>query len=292
MRLLPFVLALTWGATGCTAAPEQAVDTAVATPTCGGPEARRMHWVIDSLMFARVEDGVSDGFDLDQLASTAGGADGCGRADFTSPTGVGGIDNAFGEVIPALENTEFVAAEALINDTIRTGELMLLVSVDEVDDPTDDTCVGVHLRRAVGEPMLGTDGSFLAGQTMTTDTSFQGVSLPEMQIADGSVEGRPVTATLPVQVLNAALEFELIDGGVRLDQHEDGTATGVLAGGVDIATLLRVATEEGIAAEVGEILDSVLGIVADLSPQPDGSCAQLSVTFEFTATPVYLFDDE
>lgn len=280
------------GLLGCKAPSEDTLDTAVAAPTCGGADATRMHWVIDSLMFARVQDGVSHGFDLDSLSSTAGGADGCGRADFTSPTGVSGIDNAFGEVIPALENTEFVSAEALINDTIRTGELMLLVSADDVDDPTEDDCVGVRLSRAVGEPMLGTDGSFLAGQTMTIDPTFAAVSLPEMQIAGGSIEGRPVTATLPVQVLNAALEFELIDGGVRLDQHADGTATGVLAGGVDIATLLRVATEEGIAAEVGEILDSVLGIVADLSPQADGTCDQLSVTFEFTATPVYLFDDE
>ena len=288
-RSVVWVGALVW--TGCTAGPKAETGAAARMDTCGGPDARQLHWVIDSLYFARVTDGVSDGFDLDGVDSTMGGADGCGRADFEGPAGQTGIDNAFGEVIPALENTEFVAAEALINDTIRTGELMLLVSMAEVDDTTDDPCVDLSLGRAAGEPMLGTDGSFLPGQTLMVDAAFQGTSLSDQSLAAGSVEGRPVSATIPVQVLDAALEFEVLDGALRLDQHEDGSASGVFGGGVDIATILNVATEEGIAQEVGDILSTVLYLVADLAPNAEGSCEQLSVTFEYTGTPVYLFDE-
>jgi len=251
-----------------------------------------MHWVIDSLYFARVEDGISDGFDLDGVASSAGGADGCGRADFTGPGGRTGIDNAFGEVIPALENTEFVAAEALINDTIRTGELMLVVSMDQVDDPSDDSCVELSLGRATGDPMLGTDGSFLAGQTLMPDPSFDGAVIPGVVLEAGTAEGRPVSATIPVQVLDAALEFEVLDGALRIDQAEDGSASGVFGGGIDIATILAVATEQAVADEVGQILETVLYLVADLAPGVDGTCEQISVTFEYSATSVYLFEPD
>ena len=117
-----------------TSSAASAANSAEVTPRrapaprrCASASAVQKHWVIDSLYFARVEDGISDGFDLDREQSTSGGSTGCGRQDFTSPGGTAGIDNAFGEVLPALENTEFVAAEALINDTIRTGEVMLLV---------------------------------------------------------------------------------------------------------------------------------------------------------------------
>jgi hypothetical protein len=35
----------------------------------------------------------------------------------------------------------------------------------------------------------------------------------------------------------------------------------------------------------------VLYVVADLAPDENGDCQELSITFEFTATPVYLFDE-
>jgi hypothetical protein len=285
---LPLTLALV---TGCSSGAPEALDSATKAATCAGPDARPMHWVIDSLHFARVTDGVSDGFDLDGTASSGSGTDGCGRADFTSPDGVPGIDNAFGEVIPALENTEFVAAEALINDTIKTGELMLLVSMDHVDDAANDDCIDLSLGRATGDPMLGTDEAFLPGQTLSRDTSFAEAVVSETFVKDGVATGRPISATIPLQVLDASLEFEVLDGAIRLQQHADGMASGVFAGGLDIATVIYVASNEGIAQELKDILASVLYVVADLAPDENGDCQELSITFEFTATPVYLFDE-
>ena len=285
---IPLTLAL---AVGCSAGDPAVLDSATKAATCAGPDARSMHWVIDSLYFARVTDGVSDGFDLDGLASTGSGTDGCGRADFTSPSGEPGIDNAFGEVIPALENTEFVAAEALINDTIKTGELMLLVSMNHVDDAANDDCIDLSLGRATGDPMLGTDEAFLPGQTLSRDPAFENAVVSDTFIKDGVAMGRPISATIPLQVLDASLEFEVLDGAVRLEQHEDGMASGVFAGGLDIATVIYVASNEGIAQELKDILASVLYVVADLAPNENGECEQLSVTFAFTATPVYLFDE-
>jgi len=281
-------LLIVLAAIGC-AAPSSDSGTQAEASQCAGPGSTTALWVIDTLAFARIEDGVSDGFDLDGLMSTAGGSDGCGRADMVSPDGRPGIDNAFGELIPALENTEFVSAEALVNDTIRTGELMLVPWVDGLDDPTDDDCVGVGIGRAVGEPMLGTDGSFLAGQTLALDAA-QSVSVDGMTVQGASAVGRPVTASIPVQVLDAALDFRIIDGAIRIDMLEDGHASGVVAGGINVAEVLGVAREQGIADEVGDILESLLGVVADLAPGPDGECTQISMTLAYTATPIYVFD--
>ncbi len=286
-----FIAAVALSVVACSPPKAAESGTTTSQETCDGPSSTREVWVVDSLHFARIADGVSEGFDLDGIVSTTGGTTGCGRGDFVTPAGVTGVDNSFGEIIPALEGTEFVGAEALINDTIRTGELMLLVWADGVDDPEQDDCIDMSLGRAIGEPMLGTDGNFLAGQTLEMDADFDGAHLSNMAIVDGSMEGRPITATLPVQILNASLEFRLVDGAVRLDRLPDGHAKGALAGGVNVQEVLSVAREQGIAQEVGDILESLLGVVADLSPNDAGQCTQLSITFEFTATPVYLYTD-
>ena len=75
-----------------------------------------------------------------------------------------------------------------------------------------------------------------------------------------------------------------------IDMSDDGRAQGVMAGGINVAEVLGVAREQGIAAEVGDILESLLGVVADRAPGPDGSCTQISVTLSYTATPIYVFD--
>ncbi len=251
----------------------------------------RQHWVIDSLAFARITEGVSEGFDLDDDASETGGAGGCGVGDVVGLDGTPGVDNAFGMLLPALETTEFVAAEGLINATIHSGELMLVTELTGVDDPANDPCVGVAMRRAVGEPLFGTDGEFLPGQTLDLDTSFVPVEMSEMALVDGSVEGKPFTATLPVQVINAAIEFELAQGAIRLDIDESGDATGVFAGALDTAQLIAIATEEGIDESVVQVLDAFMSSVADLDPDEAGNCRAVSVVLIFTATPIYIYDD-
>jgi hypothetical protein len=251
----------------------------------------RLHWVVDELWFARIEDGVSDGFDLDGDSSTVGGDGGCGVADEVGPDGQAGIDNAFGKLIPALELTEFVAAEDLINSTIRSGELLLLGELSGVDDLTDDDCVGMAMRRATGEPLLGTDGAFLPGQTLDLDPEFSDVELAEQQLVDGVASGRPFQLDLPVQVLNASLEFQLRDGAMRLDLTEDGDASGIFAGGLNTADLIAVAGEEGIDESVVNVLSGLLDNVADLDPDESGQCQAISVTLGFHATPVYIYED-
>jgi len=266
-------------------------DSGVGAGTCSVEDGGKQVWVVNSLTFQRVEGDVSDGFDLDGLQSSTGGADGCGIGDFTAPDGRTGIDNAFGRLLPALEATEFAAAEPLIDSLIHNGELMILAEVAGVDDPVDDGCVTLALRKAVGAPLLGTDGEFLWGQTLELDPAFEDVEFPEVPLVGGSVSGRPLTFVLPLQILDASIAFPLRDGAFRVDLRDDGSISGIVAGGIDVAEIVEIAEGEGIAEELKQLLRTALFAAADLEPGADGACTAVSITLAFEAVPVFVFGD-
>lgn len=278
----------------------QAVDTGAEVPddpaaTCG-PEGGYQHWIVDTLAFARIEDGVSAGFDLDNAVSTTGGSTGCGIEDLVSPDGTPGIDNAFGRLLPVLDNTEFVAAEGLIDASIRNGELVMVGELAGLDAPVgptaQDDCVRMALRRGGEAPQLGTDGLILAGQTIALDSSFDDPSWEEVPVVDGRTEARPLTVSLPLEILNATVEFELLDGALRFEMAEDGSMSGAFAGGLDTDALRALLSTEGVSPELSELADPLLDVIADLAPDESGQCTQLSVTLRFTAVPGYVFSDE
>ena len=112
------VLLATVALLGCSAGDDSggpAGNPTGGTCDADGPTAT---YVMRSLYFARSEEGVGWGFDLDGHASAAGDPEGCGKADLTDPEGQGGIDNAFAGLLPTLEQTEAVAVEGLLQDAI------------------------------------------------------------------------------------------------------------------------------------------------------------------------------
>lgn len=245
-------------------------------------------YVMSEIRFAREVEGVSDGFDLDGVD---GG--GCGIADFTSPEGAPGIDNAFARIVPALELTEAAAVEPLIQDAINNGALLLLVELAGMDDAGEDECVDVGVLRGAGEPLVGTDRRLLSHQTLDVDASVDPVWVERATIAAGSAHAAPVTVFLPIQILDADLAFEMSDGALRIDLHEDGTASGVFGGGLEVAALMAEMAETGnVDPNLIGAMEVLLEQNADLDPGPDGVCRKVSTTFEFTAVPVYVFDGE
>lgn len=289
--LLPALLALGVSACKPESKAKAPLDSGADLGTCDAAEGGKQVWVVNSLTFQRIDGDVSDGFDLDGLSSTTGGADGCGIGDFVSPDGAPGIDNAFGRLLPALEATEFAAAEPLIDSLIHSGELMILAEVAGLDDPAEDECVGLALRKAVGEPLLGTDGEMLWGQTLELDASFEDVEFAEVPVVGGSVSGSPLTFVLPVQILNAAIEFPLRNGAFRVDLREDGSIGGIVAGGLNVAEIVEVAENQGIAEDLKQLLRTALFAAADLEPDSTGECTAVSITLAFEAVPVYVFGD-
>jgi hypothetical protein len=114
---------------------------------------------------------------------------------------------------------------------------------------------------------------------------------PEVQVVDGSVEGRPISMDLPIEFLDARMLFELRDGGIRMDLHEDGTASGVVSGGLIVDDVVETILSVGVAPELKDLADTVMRFSADLAPDESGACTLLSVVLEFEARPVFVYED-
>lgn len=283
--MIPLLLAL-----ACTGT--EAVDSAEPDLSTCDASGGRQHWVLNSLLFVRVEkDGSSEGFDLDGVTTDFEDSEGCGIPDMVSPSGETGIDNAFARLIPVLETTEFISVETIVDALIKSGEILLIPEISGAEDLYADECVTIALRRGTGEPMADTNGSMLPDQTFDLDAEFPAVEIPNVALTDGVVEGGPITLDLALEVLDASIRFTLLDGMVRYQVHEDGTISGVVAGGLATDQLREMSQAANIMDDVFELIDSLVDSVADLAPDATGQCTQISVTLEFTGVPVYVFED-
>jgi hypothetical protein len=267
---------------------------------CGGPEAEEDRvdpcddrgdeqlYVIQSMWFLRGDAGVSDGFDLD---GADGDAIGCYVPDFTSPDGARGIDNAFAYVLPLLELTEAAAVEGLVQTAIASGELLITLDLSELDDDSDDACVDLAIGRALGPPLLGTDGLVLSGQTFDPNPDVTPVALPDVAM-DGGVLRAPVSLSVPLQIFNVSLDFQLLDGMIELDRQPDGSVTGKFAGGVEIQSIIDVAGAENVDSQLQGIVEGLMDTYGDLKPDETGQCTRISMGFSFTAVPAFWFPSQ
>lgn len=264
-------------------------DTATPDTRVCGTDAPSVVALMNRITFAREEDGVSWGFDLDGEESSAGGASGCGVGDLVDPDGRGGVDNAFARLMPALELTEAQAVEGIIQETINAGQLLLFVEIEDVHDRHDDGCVHLTLQQGTGAPVVGGHGLVVSGQTFERDPDGFASRVEDIPIVGGSVEAGPLSLELPVTVFAVDLVFALNDVRIRVDLRDDGTFWGYLGGGLVIEDILEVARRENVDPSLAGTLEGLLGLAADLDPQPDGSCAQISVTLEFEGVSAFFF---
>lgn len=296
MRSPLLATSVAMGLLGACAAPPKAAGEAGATadtgepPVCGLPEddAPGHVFVVQQLGFARVAEGVAWGSDLDGVVSAAGDGTGCGKPDVVDPEGSPGVDNAFAGLLPALEATEAAAISALLQDSVKAGELLITFELLGLDDMVDDSCVSVVFGEAVGAPLLGTDGLVLAGQSFSRDPADPVVVVEAAQVEAGRLIFNG-DFTVGLQILDADLQLGVTNGRVRLDLAPDGSlAVGHLTGALSVPFILEEIEKYGIDPAVKDLLRTVLPAVADLS-SPDGSCDQLSVAFEFTAVPAFFY---
>ena len=250
--------------------------------------------VVRTLRFALAdEDGVSLGFDLDGETSVENGTSGCGIADYTSPEGTPGIDNAFTRLTPALESTEakVSAIEGLVQAAITSGELLIVVELGGVDDWNDDSCVAGAVGQAAGTPMLGTDGLILDGQTFDRDDDVDRVALADGSIVDGAYEAGGLSVDLPVQILNASLSLPLRDGRMHVERTSLDRFEGYLSGKVSAAYMMEISQTENIDPAVSDLLGVVLLANADFADEEGTACGAVSVTLQFEAVGAYYYED-
>ncbi len=251
--------------------------------------------VVRALHIAVAEEtGVSEGFDQDGAVSTENGPTGCGIADYTSPSGEPGIDNAFSRLVPALNATEarLSTIESLVQASIDSGELLIAIEVGGVESWESDECVAVELGQADagGALMLGTDGFLLDGQTFARDDDAPTDRLEGAAIKDGTLSASGLSINLPVQILDVALELPVRDGLLVLTPTGDDAYEGLLAGAISADFILEVASGGGIDDTVGDLMSTLLVTNADLPDESGSACKAVSMTIGFEAVGGYYFE--
>jgi hypothetical protein len=249
-------------------------------------------YLVRAMGLEEAQDGaVSDGFDLDGLQSDEYDPGGCYVEDYTSPVGVGGIDNAMSLLMPLLATTEAVVLEDLMQDSINNGAMLMMFGLDDLDDEHNDECVDVTLFMADGDPMLGNDGWLLPNQTLEPDPASPR-NTGSAVLKDGVLEVGPYDVVeLPLTVLDLSATLRLHNARIRLTRHEDGSMSGVMAGGLEVQDIVETVTLQNVDPIVYELLAPVLEVVADLAPDADGVCQQLSITTNVELVPAFLFED-
>ena len=56
-------------------------------------------------------------------------------------------------------------------------------------------------------------------------------------------------------------------------------------------TIIDLVTEENVDAALAETVISLMGMTADLAPDEDGVCQQISINFEFEAVSAFFFSE-
>ena len=254
----------------------------------GGESSAAVIW---SLTFARIDEtGRTQGFDLDGFSTTENSSTGCGVPDQIGLDGSPGVDNAMANLIPILELTEASAVEDILRDGIRSGELLLMVELEDVANTEHDPCVDLTLSQGSGTPLLSTLNEILPGQTFARDSALPRQRLGGMEMFCGEVEGGPIELGLPFRVLGVDLDVHLSEGAIRVTVHADGSMTGIIGGGLDIDYLLEVAHHPNVDPEVASLMETLLVQHADLDLDGDGVCELISTSLVFEAAQTYLID--
>ena len=255
--------------------------------TCAEADATHRVAVVTELRFVRSpEDGISEGFDLDGHVSTLGGTTGCGVADDVDAEGTPGIDNAFARLLPALELTEAQAVEEIIQSLINTGELLLLIEMNNIEQPE---CASASLVRGSGAPYLGADDVINSGQTFDRDHEVPASQATSLSIEGNEVRGDLAEVEIPFTFLDFQTTLRLEQAKLGFHITEDGDVEGMMGGGVAFAELLEIAGKANIDPAISQIIDQLVSNTADLKPDEQGLCTQLSVTMAYTAVPAFLF---
>ena len=255
---------------------------------CGPIEPTHV-FVVSELRFARVDEGVSSGFDLDDRTSDGADRGGCQKVDFESPDGVEGVDNQFAHLLPAIEAAGGLAFEGLIQDAINAGNILIMIEMENVDDLVDDECVSVIIQRGEGLPIVNRDDRIEGGQTFDRNVGVA-VSRTEEGAIEGGILGfTGVAFDIPAYVFTFDFLIPVTDGEVQLEIREDGTATGVLGGGISVDALIEVVSSIDGAGGVPDAVTALAPGLADLFPDDSGQCQSVSVALEIEAVPGFFY---
>ncbi len=259
-------------------------------PICGGTSGSQLI-MINRLGWARIlEDGVAAGLNIDDHVSLGSDAEGCNKSDFTGVDGSEGVDNEFARsLLPVLESLGGIAVEGLIQNAINEGDLLMGVLLENVDSLVDDDCVHATVLRASGVPTLGTNNLLEPGQTFDRSEIIEPVRVEGLAIEGGHLVVGPVDVQLPLFVFDVFIDITARNSLLEFYLNPDGSAEGVLSGGVDVEEIAAIAEGRNDIGALETAIPLAVRAAADVRDE-DGRCSRISVGLEFGATNAFLFD--
>lgn len=281
---LLFGAALASGAVGCQPAddsnePEPAVN-------CAGGSEKAL--VLTRISFARqMPMGVSEGFQLIDHVAMDGDPATCGHGSLTDPQGRKGINNQLSVLMPTVDAVTNGAADPLVQEAINGGMLLYGVRIPNLQGMGDADCVNLDFHLLGGKPSVGTDQRLDPNQTFvilpgSPTSTVRGV------MKAGVIEAGPFELVMPIRILDAQFNQTVHGARVRIALHEDGSASGVIGGGITKSELVDHIAPLGIGP-VKDLLPALLDTLSDLDPDPAGSdCRQFSGAFTFDAKNAFI----
>ena len=242
----------------------------------------------DVRFFGRNEDGTTDGFDLDGHTSQSGEAASCGHADTTDSEGREGIDNQLGAAWDnLLEPVVGEATHALIKGAINEGRLLLGIELSKLDDAMNAKSAELFFFKAMADPDVGTRGLISPDQTYYVDTDGPMSVIESVEMTHGSLTAGPVEFDIPIDILDEYFIVTVADARIRLQVNEDGSATGLIGGIIDVAALLDEGYETNAAQEF-RLVTPFFFSNTDMWPDESGQCRGMSVAIRVEATPGFI----
>lgn len=248
--------------------------------------------VADTILVGReVEPGIAVGFDLDGRDDSTPSPESCRQRDFVGVDGSLGVDNQFARLAPIIEAAGGQALEALVQQGINDGNLLIMFEFEGLDSFENDDNVSVNLMRGVGEPALGSDARIAVDQTFDIDPTAQFTGADNLTLNDGVLRVEGLEFTLPVYVFDYNFPMDITESVIEFTFNPDGTATGVLAGAVRVENVEYLADIAAINDSLRDLLLRVVNSNADMLRNEEGKCDAFSVAFTFTTTTAFLYSD-
>lgn len=245
-------------------------------------EAQTHTILLSSLDTIYADNGVSEGFDLDNQITTPHDASGCYQTDLIDSSGREGIDNSYGTLQPFLGTSEIQDNGNALLDGSTQQIIPILIRISGVNDQNNDEQVKVEAILGEGPLLFGTDGEFLDGQTVAPDPEQPIVTAQHAYIEQGvlHIEGFPF--------FNALLPGTFGSTGAMRAQFNRGNIVQGLAG----ASM----PVEGMYALYDDVsytdfLNDHINRAADMNPDENGFCQEISSVYSFVSTSAHLLGE-
>jgi len=261
-----------------------------------GEDVCAMPTIVEDPPLKIVQSKVSYGMNLDSNVDGSATSNTCQHDNFTSPTGLPGIDNQMYRLLGCVygwRKSGYIETNA--NGELRdTSQGVTLIEVTDVDDRQNDANVVVRMYRANDILPKDSQGNIVPYASYRIHDIPGYGAAANGRIVEGVLTTDPIDASLPYYSNLAHSEIYIRD--MRLELFvgdEKGPAKGMIAGYRDFENFWSYFRKGGYMAVTGQFscpaIYTAAKKLADGYPDPEtGECTALSSSYDIEAIPAFV----